>query len=266
MMRGAMDVPARRLITRRDFAALGGGAILSVALGPACGAIGNAVAALDGRLLTRPPSPGRKTSVASGETAMGLAADRDATLHVPAPLPAGPLPFLLFLHGATGSGGRVITRLGAEPDTDGVAVAAPDSRDMTWDAIRGDFGPDIRFLDRVLAAAFEKISVDPDRLAIGGFSDGATYALSLGLINGDLFRRVLAFSPGFVVPGPTHGRPRFFLSHGRADTILPINDASRRIVPALRGGGYDVTYKEFDGGHEMPPATVTEAMKWIAAK
>ena len=112
------------------------------------------------------------------------------------------MPFLLFLHGASGSGSRVLPRLGASPDGHGVAIAAPDSRDLSWDAVRADFGPDVRFIDRVLAAAFAKVAVDPARLAIGGFSDGATYALSLGLINGDLFRRVVAFSPGFIVDGP----------------------------------------------------------------
>ena len=56
--------------------------------------------------------------------------------------------------------------------------------------------------------------VDPARLVIGGFSDGASYALSLGLINGQLFRKVAAFSPGFVVTGEPEGKPRVFISHG----------------------------------------------------
>jgi predicted esterase len=39
------------------------------------------------------------------------------------------------------------------------------------------------------------VAIDPARVAIGGFSDGATYALSLGLINGDLFKRVAPSHP-----------------------------------------------------------------------
>jgi phospholipase/carboxylesterase len=250
-------------IGRREFGALAGGAILSVTCGSACRAIGEVMAGLDGRLTARPPDHG--TTTATGEHALGLAAPRDAVLRLPSPVPDGPMPFLLFLHGASGAGSRVIQRLGASPDDRGVAIAAPDSRDMSWDAIRADFGPDVRFIDRVLAAAFAKVAVDPARLAIGGFSDGATYALSLGLINGDLFRRVVAFSPGFVVDGPAHGRPTIFISHGRSDDILPIDDASRRIVPLLRARGCEVTFKEFDGGHEMPAPIVGEAMTWVAA-
>ena len=116
------------------------------------------------------------------------------------------------------------------------------------------------------SACFRCVAVDPARLAVGGFSDGATYALSLGLINGDLFRRVVAFSPGFIVEGETHGKPRFFVSHGTSDDILPIDRCSRRMVPELRQRGYDVTFREFDGGHEMPPAIASEGMAWLAGK
>jgi phospholipase/carboxylesterase len=106
--------------------------------------------------------------------------------------------------------------------------------------------------------------VDPARVAVGGFSDGATYAISIGLINGDLFRRVIAFSPGFVVDGASHGTPRFFVSHGTVDRILPIDQCSRVIVPALRRHGYEVNFKEFDGGHTVPPDIAAEAMRWLA--
>jgi predicted esterase len=40
-----------------------------------------------------------------------------------------------------------------------------------------------------------------------GFSDGASYALSLGLANGDLFTHVLGFSPGFMRVPRHVGRP-----------------------------------------------------------
>jgi len=100
--------------------------------------------------------------------------------------------------------------------------------------ISGGLGPDVGALDIALGTVFERFGVDADRVASAGFSDGASYALTLGLMNGDLFSRVFAFSPGFVVPGERRGRPRVFLSHGRADTVLPIDRCGRRIVATLR--------------------------------
>ena len=260
----------RRGMTRRRFSSITGSLFASVVLGDACRLDGEAAEGSDGRLSARPTAD-TKTS-AEGEHPLELdihvsaASKRDAILQMPSKPVAGPMPLLVFLHGAGGSGQRLLARLGKAGDDAGVAVLAPDSRGQTWDAIRGDFGPDVVFLNRALERVFQMVAVDPARLAVGGFSDGATYALSLGLINGDLFRRVVAFSPGFIVDGQPHGKPRFFFSHGRSDDILPIDRCSRRMVPLLRQRGYDVTFREFDGGHEMPPAIASEGMTWLAAK
>ena len=114
-------------------------------------------------------------------------------------------------------------------------------------------------IDRALQETFSRCAVDPARLAVGGFSDGASYALSLGIDNGDLFTHVLAFSPGFMAPSVRVGAPRFFVSHGTRDGVLPIERCSRRIVPQLERAGYEVTYREFDGGHTVPPVIALEA-------
>jgi predicted esterase len=179
-------------------------------------------------------------------------------------MPEGKVPLLVFLHGATQSGEGLLRRIGPAADRWGVAVLAPDSRSTTWDAIRAGFGEDVVFLNRALEAVFARLAVDPARVAIGGFSDGASYALSLGLANGDLFPRVVACSPGFVVSATPNGRPRCFVSHGTADQILPIDQCSRIIVPRLRTLGYDVTYREFEGRHELPPAIADEGVRWMA--
>ncbi|OMQ16227.1 hypothetical protein A7K94_0204005 [Modestobacter sp. VKM Ac-2676] len=115
-------------------------------------------------------------------------------------------------------------------------------------------------MDRALGEVFSRLRIDPARVAVAGFSDGATYALGLGLANGELFDRILAFSPGFVPPGPRSGQPAVFVSHGTADEVLPIDRTSRDLVPELRDDGYEVTYREFDGGHAVPPEITQEAV------
>jgi predicted esterase len=121
-------------------------------------------------------------------------------------------------------------------------------------------------IDRALEQTFSRYAVDPGRVAIGGFSDGASYALSLGLTNGDLFTHVLAFSPGFMAPAARRGSPRVFVSHGTRDGVLPIERCSRKVVPQLKRADYEVRYREFDAGHTIPPEIALEAVSWFTGQ
>jgi predicted esterase len=247
-------------ITRRQFGALTASALASVTMVEACR--GSEAAADDGRIAARPKAGARRAE--GGTHALGLGDKRDATLQIPATGGDTPLPLLLLLHGAGGSGAGILRRLGKAAEEAGVAVLAPDSRDSTWDAIDGNYGRDVVFLNRALERVFETLAVDPRRVAIGGFSDGASYAVSLGLINGDLFGKIAAFSPGFIVPRQPHGRPRVFISHGTEDQILPYNQCGRQIASDLKRLQYDVTFRDFRGGHEVPPDIAAAGMKWLA--
>jgi phospholipase/carboxylesterase len=250
------------LLSRRRFGATTFSALAALAFGEAC--VGStATAPADGRIDAR-PRRGVARSLESGPLGLGNA-DRDGIVRVPASTGDAPLPLLVFLHGATQSGAGMVRRIGPAADAAGVALLAPDSRGTTWDAIRGEFGADVAFLNRALEHVFARLPVDPARVAIGGFSDGASYGLSLGLANGDLFPRILAFSPGFLINAAAHGRPHVFVAHGRSDQILPIDQCSRVIVPRLRARGYDVTFREFDGRHEIRPEVADEGLRWAAS-
>ncbi|MDT0275230.1 alpha/beta hydrolase [Blastococcus goldschmidtiae] len=251
------------MLTRRALLAAGAG--LLAACGTRSDARRSGGAAGDAGVLTaRPGAPPSAPGAPAGPGTrpLGLEPVRDALLHVPETLvPGRAAPLVLSLHGAGGEaeGGLALLRPLAEEHA--LVVVAPASRGSTWDAVAGDYGVDVELVDRALTAAFAAVAVDPRRVAVAGFSDGASYALGLGLANGALFGDVLAFSPGFVPPGaPRSGRPRVFVSHGTADDVLPIERTSRRIVPALRGDGYDVTYREFAGPHTVPPGIAREAV------
>jgi predicted esterase len=203
-------------------------------------------------------------TIGPGEHPLGLGRDRDGLLCVPKSYqPGKPAPFILLMHGAGGWSRRLEALFPVAYDL-GAIVLSPESRDRgTWDGIQGSFGPDIAFLERALTYCFERCAVDPKKLAIGGFSDGATYALSVGLASGDLFTHIIAFSPGFIVEGTSlRGKPRIFVSHGTGDRILPIDSTSRSIVPALNSRSYAVKYREFEGPHTVTPAIAREAFEW----
>ena len=171
---------------------------------------------------------------------------------------------MVYLHGATGNEQQGIRRLSGLADEFGFLLLSPASQDGTWDAIRSNFGVDVGLIDRALTKVFSMRQVDARRIALCGFSDGASYALGLGISNGDLFRGVMAFSPGFIPHGVMkNGAPRIFLSHGTNDQILPIDECSRRLAPQLKQAGYGVKFEEFDGPHTVPPAIAREAMEWF---
>ena len=216
-----------------------------------------------GRLGAR-PQHGSKPPAAPGLQALGLVAGRDGFIYVPSGYdPARAAPMVLMLHGAGGNASGGLDPLVRLADQAGLLLLTPDSRGRTWDVLVGGFGPDITFIDRALAQTFSRYEVDPRRIAIGGFSDGASYALSVGLTNGDLFTHVIAFSPGFSSPGRERGSPELFISHGTGDDVLPIARTSRMIVPVLRRQGYRLRYEEFEGGHLVPPAISEAAVDWF---
>ena len=236
-------------------------ALLAVAFSLGSGS-GQDLGRREGRLGARPRTV--TTTIAPGFSALSISRDRDGQLYVPPAAKAGPVPLMVLLHGAGGSAQGIRRRLLETTDSIDFAVLVPDSRGATWDAIRGDYGPDIAFIDSALKVVFARVSIDPTRVTVAGFSDGASYALALGRINGDLFSRVVAFSPGFVPPSIPMGKPEVLITHGSADPILPFGDTSQRIAPALKKAGYVVTLKQFEGGHTIPADLARAAFRWAA--
>jgi predicted esterase len=216
--------------------------------------------AAEGRLDSRPATPAALPHP-PGDRTLDLGPHAQARLLVPPGAPA-PRPLLVFFHGAGGSAAHSVAAVGGIATGRGALVLAPTSVASTWDLMAGGLGRDVAVLDAALEQVFAREPVS--RVALGGFSDGASYALSLGLANGDLVDTVLAFSPGFVAAPGTAGRPRIWISHGTADRVLPIDRCGRRVVRDLTGAGYDVSYEEFDGGHVLVPDLVTAALDtWL---
>ena len=197
---------------------------------------------------------------------LGLGAPRDGLLYVPEAARARRVPLLVMLHGAGSSAARIWTTVRNDADERGVAVLMPESRRWSWDFVSGDFGADRAFIDAALAVTFRRVPVEANHVALGGFSAGATFALSLGPSNGDLFRWIFAFSPtGIEVRGRV-GRPRFLVAHGALDEVAPIGLTSREIVPSLRAAGDWVVYREFPVGHVVPAEAVHEAFSLLVSE
>jgi len=202
--------------------------------------------------------------VAPGQHRLRLAeGDRDGLYYIPLTYKEDVrAPLWVSLHGAGGTA-QSAQSMFALADEFGVILLAPDSRDeRTWDGVLQNWGPDVDFIAAAIGHVSRLCRVDRARIVVAGFSDGASYSLSLGISYGDVFSRIVSMSPGVMQPIAARGKPKIFISHGISDPVMPIDDTSRRFVPRLKKLGYDVTYREYEGTHRPSPPIVREAFKW----
>ena len=190
-----------------------------------------------------------------------------AVAYVPKSLKT-PAPLILLLHGSNTDAEGFIDEFRSEADHRGAILLAVDPA-THWtlkpDGQGGaDFGPDTATIDKALQALFAKAPIDPARTAILGFSDGARYALSLGLANPSLFHGVVALSPGSAwLPPGIDKNQRIFVSHGMRDEVLPYKNTHDVIVPGLQAAGLQVKTHWLNAGHDIDRRVVAEALDYV---
>ncbi|CAG9240006.1 Esterase [Paraburkholderia caribensis] len=210
------------------------------------------------------PADAAKPPLPPGRNRLGIAGERDAILFVPSGLDARErVPLIVMFHGAGGFPEKVLPFIEEHAERDRFLVLAPHSMYATWDIVIGGSGPDLERLDRALVEVTSRYRIDRNRLAFAGFSDGASYALSIGITNGDIASHVIAFSGGFMSVFTQEGAPRVFIAHGLADEQLPIETSGRANAARLKAAGYDVSYIEFNGPHAIQPAIAGMAIEFF---
>jgi predicted esterase len=172
--------------------------------------------------------------------------------------------FLMMLHGCCTDATQSMDLMQKYSDEHNIILLAPVSVGRTWDFISGKgFADDNTYINQELDYMFKNFNIDKSKVAIAGFSDGASYALTLGLSRDDLFTHIMAFSPGYVrISSPTR-KPEIFIGHGVDDRVLPIDKCSRTIVKQLEAHGYKANYTEFAGGHFVPNDISLAAINWF---
>lgn len=194
-----------------------------------------------------------------------------AVAYVPASAPAHP-PLLVLLHGAGHRQAEMVEHFEAEADQRGIVLLAPDSRGISWDKVLDpeaplsvdspianeqshSFGrtPDADRVEKAIASLASIVGVDRSRTVLAGFSDGATFALAMGMSRAYPFAAVIAWSPGIAIrtQEPARGR-RVLVSHGREDPVLKFDVTCGEIVPLVKSEGAELTFLPFDGGHDAP--------------
>ena len=87
-----------------------------------------------------------------------------------------------------------------------------------------------------------------------------------GLMNGDLFSKIIAFSPGGAFAPATSGHPPVFISGGTLDPIFPIDQSAVLAACELVAAGYTVAYVQFNGGHDVPQDVTSRSMGWFLGR
>jgi predicted esterase len=173
-------------------------------------------------------------------------------------------PLIILLHGAGGSGSVMLDAFRSQLDAAGAIGLAPDALNLTWDMFDGAslFASDVPFVNDMLDQTFARCAVDTNRVSLLGFSDGASYALTVGIANADQLRSIVAFSPGTYSVSNPHGPTGVFTAHGTLDPVFSAENAAT-IDAQLRARSFHVTHDEFDGGHEVPDPVAEAAFEWM---
>ncbi len=146
-------------------------------------------------------------------------------------------PLVLLLHGGGRSGKIEVDKFRGLADKYGMILLTGNaSQPGRWDVISGMLSKrtkysgseqglavtefpetDVRILDSALKFVLRTNAIDPDKIALLGFSDGGSYSLFLGRANLDVFSRIAplsAMAALYAGGGPKNPNVQFFLSGG----------------------------------------------------
>lgn len=158
----------------------------------------------------------------------------------------------------------------------GVAVISPRAPIKMGDDSYGWFKLDdpstftegLAALEAFVRGLPEAYPIDPARVALMGFSQGAAMSFSLLLKEPALAVAVAGlagFLPRQAQPGVEPGRltgKRTFLAHGTEDDTVPVAWA-REAAEALRTAGAEVTFNEYAVGHKMNAEGMRDLKAWM---
>lgn len=193
-------------------------------------------------------------------------------------------PSVVLIHGR-GTNERDLLPLGAQlPDELHVlSVRAPQSMggpdSYTWYDLDLSAGglhasqPDPKGFRRSLDVihefverAAERYDLDPDRIGLLGFSQGAITSMSALLERPDSYEWVVALN-GYLAnahedqTGNANGKP-VFIGCGSMDQIIP-PERAERAAELLEAGGADVRFETYGVGHGTTPAELSDVVSWL---
>lgn len=185
--------------------------------------------------------------------------------------PARRYPLVTVLHGAGRQDELLVKGCRREPAKRDALFFVPRSLAMTWDLIAGGGRPDLDFLEFAYDLIYRRYPIDAERQALVGYSDGASYALSIGISNPRIFRAVMGWAAGFCAYDYTFvtdddPKPDILLEYSTQDELFPFDTVAQPMRDSLREAGYAVEFRVDEGGRHWPSGSFQrEALDWFDA-
>jgi phospholipase/carboxylesterase len=132
----------------------------------------------------------------------------------------------------------------------------------------GTFGPTYELASRWLEQLADETGVPRERTVLGGFSQGAVMAHSLGLGTGQPRPAGIVALSGFipVVEGfeadLSAPLPPVAIGHGTLDPVISV-EFGRRARAILEEAGAELLYREYPLPHTIDPRFLGELQTWV---
>ncbi len=141
-------------------------------------------------------------------------------------------------------------------------------REKRFDEVSGAFPSELDHARACLEDLLIRLDIPRSKLLLGGFSQGAILAIETALTAPHRSAALLILSGTLINESnwrkltPLHAKTPFFQSHGSHDPLLPIEKAIE-LEKVLLDGGLEGKLHRFNGGHEIPQATLLQLASFL---
>jgi phospholipase/carboxylesterase len=122
---------------------------------------------------------------------------------------------------------------------------------------------------QAIESAAAQLGIAPERVVVGGFSQGGIMALSLLLTRPGLMQAAMVWHSRLLpqvlplaAPADALRGKQMWLSHGTQDNVIPLANA-QAIAQHMAALPVALTYQEFPGAHEIRPAELAATVAWL---
>ena len=122
---------------------------------------------------------------------------------------------------------------------------------------------------QTVEALARQLNVPASRVIVGGFSQGGIMSLSVLLTKPELVAGAMALHSRLlpevlsqIAPASAFAGKQLWVSQGLQDNVIPVA-YGHFIVKQVEPLGLNLTYREFEGAHEIRPQELTALVAWL---